>query len=379
MPETRIHQPSITFEAAGVHSKKLTDGFIASALEDRLEIVPGKRESWLKSYLDKVPADSTDHEFDRSPDAIVAHRDELTDFISDKLTFYMPSDALQPEEMGVLKHRKNQFKQKLINDKLKVANYIRSAKQGLDPEPPMNAIDFHGMTVATAAGSRVDLLAESSRGVRANIYIQREIAGRLVHWSSPAYNQAKVQRQPVPMTRRIYLNPTAESSVGIFRQVTEEAEAAGLTVKGKIQDRTSEALSGWNRDKDGKLQTTRGDGIVMYASEKDANNLLGIVESVYTTNPLAFKGRQVSRVPLRIGEGIAVGDEVSDSSTSLTSHRAEKLSEALRKVRGVLGVQHGEKIEPHRRAEALQLFHAVWGQVAYAAGIDPNNIAFNKR
>ena len=236
----------------------------------------------------------------------------------------------------------------------------------------MSALEFHGFTVQRTDGKHVDLLDGNTPGnVHANLFIQREIAGTFVHWTSKEYLKKRVAGNKPPLTRRIYLNPRTQDAVRVFREVVDAASAANLSVKGKILDRSSEAnvMKAYN-DQDAANRDVRGDAIVLYAGEDEANELLAIAEQVLNQNPAAFKNRDVSSVPLKLAGGLAIGDEPGEKGASLTSHRAGVLEEVASEVRNN---------DPGTKEARVKVFKALWKTAASQKNINPDNMAFNAR
>jgi hypothetical protein len=122
------------------------------------------------------------------------------------------------------------------------------------------------------------------------------------------------------------------------------------------------------RSKGEPADALRGDGIVIYAHSESANDVLALVMAIAQDHPEAFAGRQTSRIPQKVAEGIAVGSEpIQAPGKSLTSHREEILSYVAGKVResGQTGQQ------------ARDTFRRGVAATSKANGVDPNNIGFN--
>ena len=111
----------------------------------------------------------------------------------------------------------------------------------------------------------------------------------------------------------------------------------------------------------------RGDGIVVFVNHQDADQFLKQALVIAECNAEIFKGRHTSRIPCRIVDGIAIGDEPRVSGYSLTSHRAKILDHAA----GIV-IQSGKQ-----GIEAYDLFREATRRVAEGNGVNPHNIAFN--
>lgn len=265
--------------------KGLGDETILAIIGDNLQVTPGKKELLLKSWLDKVPSDESDAIFAQDPERIIKFRDELSDFVAGHLKLRFNPTEIGEKGKAYLKQRKREYLQKLSDDKKVNADFIRDWHSDKRPKYPSSAFEFHGMSVPTTKGW-VDLLTQSVGTIRANIVMQREIAGIFVHYSSDAYEEERRRGNKLELTRRIYLNPKTEQSIAVFSRIIAAADQSGITMKGKIWDRSNEAIAEGKDKKVGEYGL-RGDGIVLYTGE-DADELLGLVEAIYKDSPDAF-------------------------------------------------------------------------------------------
>jgi hypothetical protein len=110
-----------------------------------------------------------------------------------------------------------------------------------------------------------------------------------------------------------------------------------------------------------------GDGIVVYTNDTQANRVLDIVLGVAEHHVESFVGRELCRIPQPIADGIGVGDEPSNSRSSLTAHRAALLEEVAAETRKS-GLDGSSRIDYFRRLLA---------QRATEWGVNPQNLAFN--
>lgn len=361
MPHNTYPQsPGITFEEMQRTQRGFSDRVVHSMLDDQLEVA-GERVLLPKTYFDTVPADESDKEFVRNPEAVVAFRNELTDMIAEELTIFTP-----PQYRDVVGEIKSRYLDKLEHDKQVVADYLNNSGK-----LPSSAFAFTGLEVV-ANGKKIDLIeGDIVGGVRSNIAVQENVKDAFVVWTGKDYLRARERGESPELTRRIYLNPRTNDAVHIFRDIMHAADESHLQVKGKIFDRSREADMVTRRPHGDKDFGIRGDTIVLYATDEEADRLLAISERVYKDNYDAFKGRQTSRFPARIAEGVAIGDQPEGKDESLTSHRVQVLG-------GVVGEVNRER---QRRSmddsAAAKLFRALWQTAAQDAGINPNNPAFN--
>jgi hypothetical protein len=366
-PAETEEKPKLTFEQARETADPLTDEFILDALSGDLQ-KPGGEKAWsVKGYLDNVPADASDKEYASTNSEVIQLRDELTDFVASELKIHAP-----PAYRSHLEDRKRNFIAKLEAGKQAFRDYVkgREARKDLsENRTPMAALGFYGLTIMTDGGKSVDLLESSVKDIYANLYVQREIAGNFIHWSSDEFVERKASGDRPKLTQRIYLNPRPQDSVGVFSDVIHAAQDAGLAVKGKIHDRTYDSNVMKAYDSVGENYNLRGDGIVLYATADEAEKLLAIAESIYSTHEPAFAGRGLSSVPFELQPGFGIGDEPTHAGESLTSHRAEVIGRVLQKVR-----ESGES-DPSRQ---IQLFRSLWQTEAALENIKVDNPAFNR-
>jgi hypothetical protein len=356
-------RPTLTFENAQEKNRPFSDEFVDAAVNGSLRVGDEKIQL-LKAYFDQVPVDNSDNEFVRNPGEVKEYRDDLSDFVINHLRLIVPRSQSQHAEH--LKVKKRAFLEKVDDDKKIIRDYIDTLDRGREPRPryPESAFDFQGLRLPTEGGEADLLEGVEVSGIRANLQVQSGLTQSFLHWTSRDYLKRQNNEKP-KLTRRIYLNPRVRSSIRIFSEVIDAAEAAGLQVKGKILDRSgeSELLTG------SATRTMRGDGIVMYVSEEESNRLLGLIEDIYKNHYADFAGRKTSRVAMPIGEGVAVGDEPEAEGESLTSHRAKVME-------GIIRTLQSEKLDEEAR---LRRYHELWRVAAKDAGINPHNPAFNKK
>lgn len=322
--------------------------------------------------MSQVPSDESDVEFASSPSRVIKYRNKLSDFVIDNLTVGQLPSELSDGARNYFKQRKIGFIQKLEEDKDRVANFINSW-YGDDANKfryPTSAFEFSGMNVEMIRGDTkesLDVLSDRIDGVRPNIQMQRGFGQLFVHIDSNNYSQEYLRRSRPEITRRIYLNPKIEYSIYIFDQVIQSANQAGIIMKGKLLDESQEVLGPVRRQGVGEY-SLRGDSIVLFAGD-DSDRLLQLVESIYKENNIAFDGRGITKAPMEIAEGVAVGDE--PDSGSLTSHRSAFLEDVRSEAKKSIA---GRSINPSTK---VKLFRKIYEEMARSDNINPNNIAFN--
>lgn len=176
-----------------------------------------------------------------------------------------------------------------------------------------------------------DAMSPLPEGIRSNIRIQRQLMASFIMAYSDSRVREKVSKQAGDLTRRIYLNPDFEATPEIFEEILAFANENGHAIQLKMLQRVDELASNYRK---GDRATVRGDGIVVYAGESTANIVLEKILQIAERNPQAFVGREISRIPQVVADGIAVGDEpVGAKGASLTSHRSVIIESALDEVR----------------------------------------------
>lgn len=359
-----------TFEHAQEASKGLSDSFVDGAIEDGLSV--GGRWVGIKGYLDTVEATSSDREISTNPERIAGLYLRTTEMLARNLKIAVIRNG-NPEQANARREQVKQSKEKyltqLAQEAPDAADEIAKWCRGDVKRFPLGAVEYHGFKVDNR-----DILDADNKGfpdIMPNFKIQRQLGGVFVMAYSDRRVQNKFTNKEGVLSRRIYLNPDIEAAPEIFEQLLQSANEAGIPLQLKMFQRAPELATLYKsrtRGKDTELGGLRGDGIVMYAEDEDANEVLEMVLALAKDNPDSFKGRSVSRVPQSVAEGIAVGDEpVRAKGASLTSHREKIFSYAADKTR-----------ESDKKGEdARQLYRDLVKQVALDNGVNPNNIAFN--
>lgn len=204
--------------------------------------------------------------------------------------------------------------------------------------------------------------------------------------SSKAYIQGRVDHQEHdPPTVRIYMNPNFNAMLDVYSEVFLRSEERGLRFQAKVFDpnlRSATEGGAWDTDKltgfmknYANMKTRRrGDSIVFYGYEGSEDALLGVATEVYREHGAAFLDRDVPVVPLRLADGLAVGEEPLGLSgaESLSGHREAVLAKCLTVLR-----ENDPLWATRPKAERCRLFCQRFRSVAVLNHINPNNIAFN--
>jgi hypothetical protein len=357
-----------TFEEAQTAEKRFSDSFIEGAIDDKLKV--GSETVGIKGYLDKVEATPSDNETIANPDAIAALYLKTTDMLARNLKIMTVRNADPTKDAArksVIKSAKEDFLAKLHDEAGTTADGIVDWSTGKSRYFPVKAMEYHGLEI----DGKDPLNAESKHAddFRPNFKIQRQMGGAFIMAYSDNRVREKVQKQDQELGKRIYLNPEAFATPDVFEQVLTTANQAGLSIQLKMYQRAPEfAEAHFKRERGDTKDGFRGDGIVIYADEAQANDVLAMVLSIAKDKPEAFVGRKTSKIPQNVAEGIAVGDEPTQmKGTSLTSHRVKVLEYAASYVR-----QSGKTGE-----EAKDLYRRCLAATAKANKVNPRNIAFN--
>lgn len=217
-------------------------------------------------------------------------------------------------------------------------------------------------------------------GIRPTISYQEDVGGQYIHWLTRPLAAEAAKNGAVPKhDRRIYLSPDPEQGPDVFEDLMTEFDRLGLKVTGKMYDRCSEAAVNARELAQGKDVTSRAEGIVLAMSQDDCEQILAMVNDYADKHTRVFAHRPKPRIPVRIRDGIAVGGEPAAKNESLTSHRLGVLNTVIDRVRATMGVKDiSEKIPIGQRGRAITAFRRIWNREAAKAGVNPNNMSFDR-
>lgn len=368
LPSHHFEIVTRSFEAArhGIR-KEFSDAFIDGALAHDLKIGEN-RVFTIKSYFDNVPMTPEDNEVARSPQEIAALYRETSEVVLRNLNVIRATNA-SPERIAEISAAKQSYEGRL-------AAQIPHAEQAIIAwcsdnkvnQFPVAAVEYQGFGLNGQAlmNSRI----KDPSDVAVNIKTQREIAGTFIMaYSNNRMLERKGNERTEEPDRRIYLNPNIKATPLVFEQILQMANEKGLTLQLKMIQRATELASEHQKmkDPDYKQGTLRGDGIVIYLHHNTEDQILDEVLKIVEQNAEAFRGRDISKIPTKIAEGVAIGDEPIDGRESLTSHRTNLISQALNKA-----TQAGLK-----GAGARRLFRTEFQKLARSEHVNPQNFAFN--
>ncbi len=356
-----------TFEQAQKAQKQLSDAFIEGAINGDLQV--GGENADIKAYLDNVEMTVKDKEVIDDPERIAGLYLRTTEMLARNLKVALarsddPSRTQARIEQA--KHAKKAFITQLGDEAARTADEIVGWCRKESNRFPIGAVEYHGFRLDDI--DVLDAESEGSPDVRPNFKIQRQLGGIFIMGYTDTRVREKMTGTDQVLDKRIYLNPDMEAAPGIFEQLLQAANDAGISLQLKMFQRTTEAAKVHRSKNQLKTGGIRGDGIVIYVSSKDSDKVLEMVLALARNNPDVFKGRDTSRIPQYVAEGIAVGDEpVQMEGTSLTTHREMILSYAAERTR-----ESGKQ-----GMEARELYRDLVRRTAIANGVNPENIAFN--
>jgi hypothetical protein len=158
----------------------------------------------------------------------------------------------------------------------------------------------------------------------------------------------------------------------------QAGDQAGLAMHLKMLQRVSEFASAYRNRQEGDLKTSlRGDGIVVVVGRRQANHALALVRQVANVQADSFEGRETPPIPMRVANGVAIGDEPAApeartpatlrDTVSLTSHRDSILQHVTKYVQST-----GKTGQ-----EAIGLYRWCLADMCRTNGVNPRNIAFD--
>lgn len=198
-------------------------------------------------------------------------------------------------------------------------------------------------------------------------------------YDTTSYMEQKSQGIKPPITKMIYLNPRPQDAAVVFPAAMEALESANVSARGKIHGLEVYPKHYAKRKADyksGKIKfSAKRDMMVLYTTEEEADAVLGIIKDIYDRHSTAFEGRATPWAPVRINDGIAVGDEPDIEGESLTSHRAMIVGQALEAAEAYIA-ESGKNTSEVPDKDKVAIFRTVLSVLAKKNGINPRNIAF---
>lgn len=379
LPKNELSQvfPEIlatSFAEARARTKKISPNVVLGLLNGDLVGVDGK-VYFFKNYLDLVMPDDLERHARQTPEVLGQMHKEAMQMIIDNLSVGVT--GLTEQEKTHITQRKAEYIDRLKQDSdtwVELVKQIATSKQISDNFT--STAEYRGFIITTNSGEMdiSEFTGNKMPNVRPNIRMQREITELFIHWETDKFNTSKLEGQEVKLSKRIYLNPKTINAVQIFTKLMHSLNEAGIFAQGKVLDRSYE-LAGQMLASSAK--PIRADAIVLVVDESEADRVLEMTLSLYTENPDVFTGRPTPKIPTRIAEGIAVGDEPRAEGKSLTAHRAEVIQEAIMETKANLGLESWEKIPKDEVKAAMDTFQAVFLEVTKKHKVDQNNLAFN--
>lgn len=360
-------------EARAGIKKQFSDQFIDDALTsmDGNLRIGDNTEYYIKNYMDQVLMTPKDVDIVRDPRRIAAVYGANSDMILRNFRVMYATNST-PERKEQIVKSKNDYMHFLRGQIPLVERGIDSWCNGLSNDFPVDEIEYKGFDIDGR-----DILAADGKGlmdVESNFKIQRQLGGSFIMATSDAkIIEQKTSDKREESTRRIYLNPDIETTPIVFEEILRMANDRGIKLKLKMSQRVGELATRHKKTENGGniVGTLRGDGIVIYCNDKYEDEVLEQVLIIVEHHAKSFRGRETSRTPAKITDGVSIGDEPSDvdGKESLTSHRATIIERALGTVRnsGKQGV------------DARNMFRVEFAKLARIHNVSEDNFAFNSK
>lgn len=362
-----IHVRFNTFAEAESITKHVGDEFIDRLLTNKLDV--GGEWAAAKGYIDRIETTRRDDEVIRDPSRIAGLYRSTTEMVMRNLKLIVKPDMTDARRAQV-KQAKNAFVSGLRQEIPRTeAEIIQWCNRGTDTSKrfPMQAHRY--MNFMLDGKEMLESGTQAAPDAWPNIKVQRQVTGTFVTGSSDVRLRTRRDGGGAKMERRIYLNPDIEATPHVFEQVLKRANEEGLEIQFKMAQQAPDAatLHAQRRQNPARRGGMRGDGIVIYASREQADEVLAMALDIAKENSEAFVGRGISRIPVRVADGVAVGDEPHQRE-SLASSRANLLEEVAREVLDA----------KKQGVEARALFRKLYHIKAAQQGFSTRNIAFNR-
>ena len=359
------------FEEARNTHREFDKDFVMGALERTLQDPGGGHLLHMYDYFVKTTPDNIEVEISHDPERIAKLHSDMTQMISENLKINLADEGLR----DYVEAQKSAYLRELTEEDKIFSEGAKNHSAGDKlPEKFMSAHEYRGFKMKTAGGE-IDISqsgGERAPGVEPNIKVQRGGTSQFVHWKTSPVAESWLKGEDVPLTRRIYLNPSTPELIGTFSQIMKGLEQDGIRARGKVTDRSIELFK---RATD-TPKSVRSEGIVLYLEDKDANNVLQKILKMQEDRPELFANRSTPKIATEVAPGIAIGDEPKNGE-SLTENRVKLIESALNETREKIGIKFGEKIPQENAEKAYPLFNETLKRIAKENGVDPNNIAFN--
>lgn len=220
--------------------------------------------------------------------------------------------------------------------------------------------------------------------------LRAQSGGDFLHFHTDARMSRRIKGDPIEIDSRIYLNPRMRDSLNIFEQILSKANKDGLVMSGKINVRQPSLYPRFYRSRKHRYDNgesdvgslvIRTDNIVFYSTVDSRGRLLEIVKEVYAANTLSFEGRLCPEAPLRIADGLAIGEEpkYSNGNESLSGIVAKSLCSAMEEADARTWVLSGGSVKDIPDSVWVRETRKSFFDTARVYGIDPANIAFRAK
>lgn len=336
-----------------------TDTFIDYAVNDKGPFSKYKF-GMAKLWYDNMPLDASDNEIIHDPSKVQDYYTSTSQMVERMFKFLVVASGPDDARNAAIAEKAH-FKTRIASMRTEVSEKINAWFTGVGNSYGMSAGFSHGLPLQGSKGGR--------EGYRPNLFAQDQGTAYFIM----AYTRQRVAEKVVgaesELTKRIYLNPKIVDTPEVFEKIYNTLSQNGMTAQMKMYERTNDLLSAEKSLQKGFKEDFRGDGIVVYVKDDEADAALADILAIAEEHPDAFVGRKLSRMPQKIAEGIGVGEEPAgvNGKESLTSHRANFLNRVVASVRnsGKTGTA------------ANAFYRSEFSRIAHEMSIDPDNLAFN--
>ena len=178
----------------------------------------------------------------------------------------------------------------------------------------------------------------------------------------------------LPLTRRIYLNPAPEAVPMVFEALLQAADEVDIPLAMKMNQVATALAIFKQRRVNGRqsigssVDGLRADNVIIAVGDRHANEMLRLVYATALEYQEVFRGRPTPLVPMRIADGLAIGDESLESGRSPAEHRAIILYRIARVTENT--GRYG--------STARSFYRSCLEKDLADNGVNPNNLAFSR-
>ena len=301
----------------------------ADNIEDvkRLENFPSDRELrnymlWRRQHSGKeayrywVSNPPTKEDlYNLRPSAAAAFYGQLADFVTSKISVEHSLKFVQPilDETSLEKFVSD-YRRGVVQ---KSENFQALVAESGYPEKIDQSFKLSGLNLQIGEKS-CDLVAEpwGIDGFLANILMFQE--GFIWHVTAD-----RVGKYFAETDYRVYLNPQIDQAISMADKLTSDFQNRNLPIMTKILNRSVEVAGKQH------ISTVRSEGLIVYASENEINEVIEVILNCYQQDFQAFANRRTPKLAAMIAPGIAVATNQNlGKKTSFNRHRTRIIESA---------------------------------------------------